>query len=110
MVSLLLGANASVHELATQPPSAADAGRGYLARTVAGDSRSRDRIAVTRESATSRRLSRVVGNLHVSTPIIPGGASIANAVYNACGARVTALPLISESVLAAIDDQRYWVP
>ena len=36
-------------------------------------------------------------------PIIPGGACIANAVHNACGARVTSLPLTSERVLAAID-------
>jgi xanthine dehydrogenase YagR molybdenum-binding subunit len=34
--------------------------------------------------------------------IIPGHGAIANAVYNACGARVRALPLTPDKVLAAL--------
>jgi CO/xanthine dehydrogenase Mo-binding subunit len=35
-------------------------------------------------------------------PVIPGAAALANAVRDACGARVTQLPLTSERVLAAL--------
>ena len=34
--------------------------------------------------------------------IIPGHSAIANAVYNACGARVRSLPLTPDKVLAAL--------
>jgi CO/xanthine dehydrogenase Mo-binding subunit len=35
-------------------------------------------------------------------PVIPGAAALANAVYAACGARVTEIPLTSERVRQAI--------
>jgi xanthine dehydrogenase molybdenum-binding subunit len=37
-------------------------------------------------------------------PIIPGGAAVANAVYNAVGARVTEVPLTPERVVAAFKE------
>lgn len=38
-------------------------------------------------------------------PIIPTHAAIANAVYNACGARVTSLPITPDKVLAALEQE-----
>lgn len=39
-------------------------------------------------------------------PIIPTAAAIANAIYNACGARVRALPMTPDKVLAALAETR----
>lgn len=35
-------------------------------------------------------------------PIVPGGAAIANAIHNACGARIRSLPCTPDKVLAAL--------
>ncbi|MEL6713141.1 MAG: molybdopterin cofactor-binding domain-containing protein, partial [Planctomycetota bacterium] len=35
-------------------------------------------------------------------PIIPGQSAIANAIYNACGARLTRMPFTPDNVLEAI--------
>jgi len=39
-------------------------------------------------------------------PIIPTAPAIANAVYNACGARVRAIPVTPDKVLAALAEVR----
>jgi xanthine dehydrogenase YagR molybdenum-binding subunit len=35
-------------------------------------------------------------------PIVPGGAAIANAIHNACGARIRSLPCTPDKVLIAL--------
>ncbi|MBL8382125.1 MAG: xanthine dehydrogenase family protein molybdopterin-binding subunit, partial [Burkholderiales bacterium] len=40
------------------------------------------------------------------TAIVPGAAAIANAVYDAIGVRITALPITPQKVLAALAARR----